>query len=135
MKVCSQEMHGCMFGVVVIQVITWILVSALLFYRGINNLWKAQPQVNITTWNTTLIQSEDPTMKGYTAGVIILIIASIMIVIGPTFIIVVVVEKCYRKRKFKKLPQEDLPPKYEDVVLQEMAPRYSSLFLNNERVE
>lgn len=103
MKVCSQEMHGCMFGVVVIQIITWILVSALLFYRGINNLLKAQPQLNDTTWNSTLIQSEDPAMKGYTVGVIILIIASIMIVIGPTFIIVVIIEKCYRKHKFKKV--------------------------------
>ena len=91
-----------MFMVVVIQLITWTIVSALLFYRGMNNLWKVQNEFNVTAWNSSVTQS-DVVMKGYTSGVVILVVASIMIVIGPTFFIVVIIEKCYRKHKFKKV--------------------------------
>lgn len=135
MKICSQEVNGCMFVVVVVQVITWTVVSVLLFYRGIYNLWNGQFDLNLIQGNRTAVNPDNLAMKGYSAGIVILFIASMMMIIGPIFLIVVIIEKCHRNRKFVKLPQVDLPPKYEDVVMEEMAPSYSSLFLNRQGEE
>lgn len=134
MKICSQQVSGCMFIVVVVQIITWVVVSGLLFYRGIYNVWNGF-DLNVIQVNRTSLATDTSPMKGYSAGIVILFIASMMMIIGPIFLVAVIIEKCHRNRKFAKLAQDDLPPKYEDIVMEEMAPTYSSLFLNTEQEE
>lgn len=135
MKICSQEIHGCVFTVVIVQMLTWTLVSVILFNRGLTNLVPVDKEIdagNLMQMNKTELRMEYPVIKGYSAGIVILIIATVMMIIGPIFLIAVIIEKCYERRRFQKVPQEDAPPNYEDVVLEEMPPHYTTLFLNIE---
>ncbi|KAL1122952.1 hypothetical protein AAG570_003277 [Ranatra chinensis] len=91
-----------------VQVLAWCSVAGFLFYRGL------------------------PEVEG-TSGFVTVTVAVFMVLLGAVFLVFRAVDACYRSEEFTKLPQDDKPPNYEDVVAN--APRYSSLFLNIETHE
>jgi len=68
-----------------------------------------------------------------TTAVALVSIGAIMLLIGPIVIIMRILDERRQARKLMALPsrsREDLPPTYEQAVLMDEAPRYSTLALN-----
>ncbi|XP_012535889.1 uncharacterized protein LOC105836417 [Monomorium pharaonis] len=73
---------------------------------------------------------------GATMAVGLVVIGAIMLLIGPVVIILRILDERRRARKSIASParmREDLPPTYEQAVLMDEAPRYSTLDLNYDR--
>ncbi|XP_018341411.1 PREDICTED: uncharacterized protein LOC108747975 isoform X2 [Trachymyrmex septentrionalis] len=71
-----------------------------------------------------------------TTAVALVSIGAIMLLVGPIVIIMRILDERRQARKLMALPsrsQEDLPPTYEQAVLMDEAPRYSTLALNYDR--
>lgn len=75
-------------------------------------------------------------MDGATTAVALVAIGAIMLLVGPIVIILRILDERRQARKLIALPanaREDLPPTYEQAVLMDEAPRYSTLALNYDR--
>ncbi|CAH0388908.1 unnamed protein product [Bemisia tabaci] len=134
--------------VVSVQLMAWCAVSALLLHRGIQNLQKpAMTNVSVTlgpppavpgtvTGGDGFVQTERVPFStttrirptGATAGIIMIVIAAVMFLLSPAFLIFKWFEAKKRHQRFLRLAQDDLPPKYEDCIEMERAPKYSTLF-------
>ncbi|XP_018401038.1 PREDICTED: uncharacterized protein LOC108778367 isoform X2 [Cyphomyrmex costatus] len=71
-----------------------------------------------------------------TTAVALVSIGAIMLLVGPIVIIMRILDERRQARKLMALPsrsREDLPPTYEQAVLMDEAPRYSTLALNYDR--
>ncbi|XP_011166187.2 uncharacterized protein LOC105200367 [Solenopsis invicta] len=73
--------------------------------------------------------------NGATMAIALVVIGAIMLLTGPIVIVLRILDERRRARKVA-LPvraREDLPPTYEQAVLMDEAPRYSTLTLNYDR--
>ncbi|KYN15685.1 PREDICTED: uncharacterized protein LOC108764785 isoform X2 [Trachymyrmex cornetzi] len=71
-----------------------------------------------------------------TTAVALVSIGAIMLLVGPIVIVMRILDERRQARKLMALPsrsREDLPPTYEQAVLMDEAPRYSTLALNYDR--
>ncbi|XP_071635944.1 uncharacterized protein [Temnothorax longispinosus] len=71
-----------------------------------------------------------------TTAVALVAIGAIMLLVGPVVVILRILDERRQARKLVALPasaREDLPPTYEQAVLMDEAPRYSTLSLNYDR--
>ncbi|XP_071566821.1 uncharacterized protein [Temnothorax nylanderi] len=71
-----------------------------------------------------------------TTAVALVAIGAIMLLVGPVVVILRILDERRQARKLIALPasaREDLPPTYEQAVLMDEAPRYSTLSLNYDR--
>lgn len=124
--------------VLCIQLVCWCSVSGLLLHRGISNLHRIHDtradyglshnaSCNCTD-NSTVIsnQKAQRQMHGQFAGIVMIVIAGIMFIISPSFLVIKLLEIRRRRQRIRRITEEDRPPRYEDVT--ESAPRYSALF-------
>lgn len=73
---------------------------------------------------------------GATTAVALVAIGAIMLLVGPIVIVLRILDERRQARKLVALSanaREDLPPTYEQAVLMDEAPRYSTLTLNYDR--
>lgn len=124
--------------VLCIQLLCWCSVSGLLLHRGISNLRRIHDtraddglSLNVSCNyidNSTVIttQKTQRHMHGQFSGVVMIVIAGIMFIISPCFLVIKLLEIRRRRQRIRRITEEDRPPRYEDVT--ESAPRYSALF-------
>lgn len=88
-----------------------------------------------TPWSKNKIHFSGISNGGTAVAITMVAIGSIMLVLGPIVLILRTIDKKRQMKKFTKLSitiSEDLPPSYEQAILIDKAPRYSTLFLNDQ---
>lgn len=137
---CPSYVFVCLYAA------AWIVGSSMFLYRGIINVieYKQFSPTNDYPNNSTNftvnsdnnrtignIITDKNNYKGYRTGIVLIVVATIMLTMVPICGVITLLEKRYRKkRRFRMLPQDDPPPKYEDVMAEDMVPTYSSLAIN-----
>lgn len=95
-----------------------------------------QDQFGVSTWTgKSNMRASRANEDGATTAVALVSIGAIMLLVGPIVIILRVLDERRQARKLIALPtsaREDLPPTYEQAVLMDEAPRYSTLTLNDD---